>query len=207
MSRDAILGRIRAATAKSKRPANMETTPPASLTVSPDRIQSRFQASATDKGVIVVDVAGKDNLPEAVARALASVPHESRHIRMNDPELTCLAWEAAGIAVANGAAGAQDEVALSRAITGVAETGTVVLASGQANPTTLALLPVTHLVALERTSIAGTFEEALALLERIYGRNLPRAVNFISGASRTGDIGGRIVQGAHGPHRLIVFLF
>jgi L-lactate dehydrogenase complex protein LldG len=98
-------------------------------------------------------------------------------------------------------------VALSRAIAGVAETGTIVLASGQANPTTLAFLPVTHLVALERTSITATFEEALALLYGIYGRNLPRAVNFISGASRTGDIGGRIVHGAHGPRRLIMFLY
>jgi L-lactate dehydrogenase complex protein LldG len=207
MSRDAILGRIRAATAKSKHPPARAATAPASLTVSRDHVQSRFQTAAAEKGVIVVEVAGKENLPEAVARALVSVRDESRHLRINDPELLCLAWEAAGIAVSNGAAGAQDQVALSRAIAGVAETGTIVLASGQANPTTLAFLPVTHLVALERTSITATFEEALALLYGIYGRNLPRAVNFISGASRTGDIGGRIVHGAHGPRRLIMFLY
>jgi L-lactate dehydrogenase complex protein LldG len=31
-------------------------------------------------------------------------------------------------------------------------------------------------------------------------------LNFITGASRTGDIGGRIVMGAHGPRRLAVVL-
>jgi L-lactate dehydrogenase complex protein LldG len=206
MSRDTILGRIRAATAKSKPPPTLTVPPPRSLTVARDHVQSRFQATATDKGVIVVDLAGKEYLPEAVARALPSAPDGIRHIRINDPALTCLAWEAAGIAVTDGAAGAHDQVALSRAIAGVAETGSVILASGQANPTTLALLPATHLVALERTSIAGTSEDALALLDRIYARNLPRAVNIISGASRTGDIGGRIVHGAQGPRRLIVFL-
>jgi L-lactate dehydrogenase complex protein LldG len=99
-----------------------------------------------------------------------------------------------------------DAVTLSRAIAAIAETGTLMLASGVDNPTTLAFLPETHLVAIDRTRILSTFEEATALLRRTYGTNLPRTVNFISGASRTGDIGGRIVHGAHGPRQLFVFL-
>ncbi len=40
-----------------------------------------------------------------------------------------------------------------------------------------------------------------------YGRHaMPRSLNFISGPSRTGDIGGRIVLGAHGPRRLAVIV-
>jgi L-lactate dehydrogenase complex protein LldG len=35
---------------------------------------------------------------------------------------------------------------------------------------------------------------------------LPHALNLVTGASRTGDIGGRIVMGAHGPRRLAVIL-
>jgi len=35
---------------------------------------------------------------------------------------------------------------------------------------------------------------------------LPRATNFISGPSRTGDIEQTIVLGAHGPYRVHVIL-
>jgi L-lactate dehydrogenase complex protein LldG len=35
---------------------------------------------------------------------------------------------------------------------------------------------------------------------------MPRTVNFVSGPSRTADIGGQLVMGAHGPRRLCVIL-
>jgi L-lactate dehydrogenase complex protein LldG len=35
---------------------------------------------------------------------------------------------------------------------------------------------------------------------------MPRTVNFVSGPSRTADIGGTIVIGAHGPRRLCIVL-
>ena len=38
------------------------------------------------------------------------------------------------------------------------------------------------------------------------GGTMPRTLNLVTGASRTGDIGGRIVMGAHGPRRVAVFL-
>jgi len=94
-----------------------------------------------------------------------------------------------------------------RALAGVAETGTLVLASGPHNPTTLALLPETHLVVVRRAAIVGSYEDAVALVAGELGSaRLPHTLNLISGASRTGDIGGRIVMGAHGPRRLAVIL-
>jgi L-lactate dehydrogenase complex protein LldG len=48
----------------------------------------------------------------------------------------------------------------------------------------------------------------MALVRAKYGKGaMPRALNFISGASRTGDIGGRIVKGAHGPRSLCVIVY
>ena len=53
--------------------------------------------------------------------------------------------------------------------------------------------------------IVATMEDAFALLRAERGR-LPRAVNFISGPSRTGDIEQTIVLGAHGPCRVHLIL-
>ena len=206
MSRETILRRVRAATTATGKPALPAFSAPASLSSSGATAERRFRSAALAKGVTLVDVPETARLPEEVARTFASPPGQRRALRINDPALTSLPWQAAGIDVLNGTAGAHDDAALSRAVAGVAESGTIVLASEPANPALYGFLPVTHLVTLERASILGTFEDALALLRTIYGRNLPRSLNFISGASRTGDIGGRIVHGAQGPARLVVFV-
>ena len=81
------------------------------------------------------------------------------------------------------------------------------MASGGANPASLAFLPELHIVALAREDIVASFEDAFARLAAAYPDRLPRAVSLVSGASRTGDIGGKIVRGAHGPRRLAVILY
>ena len=44
---------------------------------------------------------------------------------------------------------------------GVAETGTLVLASGADNPTTLNFLPDTHIVVLDADDVVGDYEDGL----------------------------------------------
>jgi L-lactate dehydrogenase complex protein LldG len=90
-------------------------------------------------------------------------------------------------------------------VAGVAETGTLVLASGPDNPVTLTFVPDTHVVVVEAQTIVGSYEEAVMRLLRELGQ-LPRTLNLVSAPSRTGDIGGKIVMGAHGPRRLAVVL-
>lgn len=206
MSRDAILARIRAANPTPPSPPHRVQPAPASLTSSGADAAQRFRTAAEAKGITVVDADQPANLPCAIAQTLSAANIRTESIRLNDPALLALPWSGANLAITRGAAEPHDRVTLSSAIAAVAETGSLLLASSRDNPASLAFLPDTHLIAVPRATIAGTFEEAFALLRTRTGTELPRAVNIISGASRTGDIGGRIVQGAHGPRQLFVFI-
>ena len=68
-------------------------------------------------------------------------------------------------------------------------------------PTATALLPDTHVAVVRADRIVSGMEEAFALV-RASAATMPRAINLISGPSRTGDIEQTIVLGAHGPYRV-----
>jgi L-lactate dehydrogenase complex protein LldG len=206
MSRDAILTRVRAAGAMTPKRATPPLAASLSLTTSGDAAITRFRTMAAAKGITIIDAPARDAVPQAIATFLAVAGVETRRIRLNDPAMAGIMWDAMGLSIELGAAEPQDVMALSTARAAVAETGTLLLASGAENPATLALLPETHAIVIDAINVVGTFEDALTILRTHYGESLPRAVNLISGASRTGDIGGRIVHGAHGPHRLIVII-
>jgi L-lactate dehydrogenase complex protein LldG len=130
-------------------------------------------------------------------------------IRMGrDAKLAALPWrDAWDIERSIGPARPSDQAALSRAAVAAAETGTLFLMSGPANPTTLNFLPEAHTVLIEAADIVGSYEEAWDRLRTICGKGtLPRTVNLISGPSRTADIEQTIVRGAHGPRRLLVLI-
>ena len=77
--------------------------------------------------------------------------------------------------------------------------------SDPASPTATTLLPDTHIAVLRAERIVAGMEDAFALIRSERGA-LPRAVNMISGPSRTGDIEQTIVLGAHGPFRVHIVL-
>ena len=110
------------------------------------------------------------------------------------------------IEVLTGRAANTDEVSLSHAFAGVAETGTLILTSGPDNPTTLNFLPDTHIVMLEAGDILGDYEAAFARLREAHGDTMPRLVNFITGPSRSADIEQTLILGAHGPRELHIIL-
>jgi L-lactate dehydrogenase complex protein LldG len=96
-----------------------------------------------------------------------------------------------------------DHVSITGAFAGIAETGTLVTASGPDHPVTLNLLPDTHIVVLREGDIVGGYEDVWGRLRARYGKNhMPRTVNTITGPSRTGDIEQTIELGAHGPRRM-----
>ncbi|MFO1079831.1 MAG: lactate utilization protein [Reyranellaceae bacterium] len=106
-----------------------------------------------------------------------------------------------------GRAEASDQVAITGAFAGIAETGTLVMVSGPDHPVTLNLLPDTHIVVLRERDVLGGYEDVWGRLRERYGKNtLPRTVNTITGPSRTGDIEQTIELGAHGPRRMHILV-
>ncbi len=101
--------------------------------------------------------------------------------------------------------GRLDEPAtLSRAHLGMAETGTLVLASGAQNPVTLTVLGETHFVVVRTQDIKAGFEDMWAEW-RVRALD-PRTINMVTGPSRSADIGQTLQLGAHGPVALHVFV-
>jgi L-lactate dehydrogenase complex protein LldG len=121
------------------------------------------------------------------------------------PRLAGLPWAAAGVRVETRAACEHDAVGITGAFCAIAETGTLVLCSGADTPSTVSLLPETHIAVLDAARIVLGMEEAWQLARSELDA-LPRAVTLVSGPSRTGDIEQTIVLGAHGPYRVHIIL-
>jgi L-lactate dehydrogenase complex protein LldG len=158
-------------------------------------------------GVELIEVDAAGDVPAAIAAYLRRLALPARLRCGADPLWGALPWERApSLVVDRGPAQDGDTTGLSRAVAGVAETGTLALASGPDNPVTLGFLPDTHIVVLRAASVVAHYEDAYALVKAETGGAVPRTLNLVTGASRTGDIGGKIVMGAHGPRRLAVVL-
>jgi len=167
-----------------------------------------FQAMAEEASATVVRLAAASDIPAEIARYLAqeNLPAEIR--LAPDPRLAALPWsDRPLLTVTSGISDGNDAVSLTSALAGVAETGTLALVSGPDTPTTLNLLPDTHIVVLSTGGIVGTYEEVWTRLRARYGDGvMPRTLNFITGPSRSADIEQKLQMGAHGPRRLHILL-
>ena len=96
-------------------------------------------------------------------------------------------------------------VAVTEAYCGIADTGTLLCLSSAQHPTGLNFLAEHHIVLLATKRLVASKLDALQLLNR-EKQATPRALNMISGPSRTADIEQTIQLGAHGPRSLTVIL-
>lgn len=151
--------------------------------------------SADDVPAAVVALLRKHNLPMQVRRG-------------DDARLAAMPWgEQRTLDVSTGASDGHQLVAVSHAFGGAAETGTLVMTSGPDNPTTLNFLPDTHVVVIAAQDIAGDYETVWQRVREKFGIDaLPRAINMITGPSRSADIAQILILGAHGPRRLHVLI-
>jgi L-lactate dehydrogenase complex protein LldG len=169
-----------------------------------------FVAMAEAVQTTVTRVASYRDVPGEVARYLAAENLAAELAMAPDPSLDALPWAARPLLqIRRGKAEPGDAVSLTPCLAAVAETGTLMLVSGETTPTTLNFLPETHIVMLRAGQIVASYEDGWDLLRARFGDRpdaLPRTVNFITGPSRTGDIEQKIELGAHGPRRLHVIL-
>jgi L-lactate dehydrogenase complex protein LldF len=98
--------------------------------------------------------------------------------------------------------GAAPLVGLSGALSGIAESGSLVLDFGSQRPPSTSLVCATHIALLPAAALVGTLEEALAQPELAQASS---AV-VITGPSRTADIEMTLTIGVHGPKELVVLL-
>jgi len=168
-----------------------------------------FVQQAEEAAATVVRVEGWPKVIDAVAAFLREHNLPSSIRRSIDPELDALNWESNELlSVATGPAQNEDTASVTSAFAGVAETGTLMLHSGQQNPTTLNFLPENHIVVIPSARVTGSYEDAFDRLRDAYKAetSIPRTVNFITGPSRTADIALTMEMGAHGPRRLHIIL-
>ncbi|MDE2440313.1 MAG: lactate utilization protein C [Betaproteobacteria bacterium] len=168
-----------------------------------DGLIERFRVKAESLASTVDAVSDRKDAPAAVAAYLSANGLPMRVVVAQ--EIESLDWS--GCAIVSAARGAvdSDQVGVTACFCAVAETGTLMLLSGPDSPATVSLLPETHIALVDTSRIVATMEDAFALL-RAEREAVPRAINFISGPSRTGDIEQTIVLGAHGPCRVHLIL-
>jgi L-lactate dehydrogenase complex protein LldG len=162
-----------------------------------------FRAEAERGDASVAEVASLPEVPSEVARFLRDNNCPAT-VRMGaDSRLAAMPWSETALEILSGSSDGHDVNAVSMALAGVAETGTLALVSGGDNPTTLNFLPDNHIVVVRKEDIVADYESVFARLRAAYGKgSAPRTLNLVTGPSRSADIEQTLLLGAHGPRRL-----
>jgi L-lactate dehydrogenase complex protein LldG len=96
------------------------------------------------------------------------------------------------------------DAGISAARLGVAETGSVLLASSS-DDRRVELCVDVHLVLLDAAALVATLDGALGALREISARS-PGYASLVSGPSRSADIERQLTIGIHGPRALHILL-
>jgi L-lactate utilization protein LutC len=209
-AREAILRRLATTSIETPLPAVY-----AANRVGAAETTTRFVERATDVGAEVRLIAAA-NLSDAVVDAVIAGP---RGTVATDGVIDVVIWKdslldaaaealrRAGVRVLNGDGATSDAAAtaafgLTTVDHAIAETGTLVLAGGPGRSRSASLLPAHHVAVLPEDRI---YADLFALMEAIR-RPLPSALTFITGPSRSADIGLTPVRPAHGPTSVTILV-
>ena len=175
---------------------------PAAARLSGAERVDQFEAKARAADATVSRLPEFGALPASLADELRARNLPAAIRTGTDPALAALDW--GGIERSEGPGRIEEPATLSIARFGMAETGTLVFASGPANPVTLCFLGETHFAVVRAADIAAGFEDVWEGWRRA-GLDT-RTINFVTGPSRSADIGQTLQLGAHGPVALHIFI-
>jgi len=91
----------------------------------------------------------------------------------------------------------------------IADSATLVLKTRRGQARSVSLVPSIHIAVIELRQILANLKELYALLGSEIARQkegLTNCMTFISGPSKTADIEGALVHGAHGPREMYLFV-
>ena len=192
-ARDTVLKKIRASMRVAASEADRRETVAARLAETPTGViparaklpkagqLELFCAMASQFGATMTRVDDYTKVPAEVSAYLRArnLPAE---IRMGaDKRLKKAQWDSEpNLEVRHGASDGGDLAGVSHAFAGIAETGTLALASGPDNPTTINFLPEHHIVVLKAADIKGDMESVWAMLRKARGKGaMPRALHIV----------------------------
>ena len=189
--REAILSRVRGALA-----------PLANRAMLPDWDQSLPALRQDQAGRNLAEVFSErlrlvNGLPFTGIPALATYLRENGHLLgYCDPELQASCALGDGFTVETTFERARvDEYqfSITRAVAGIAESGTLILKDRPKSPRLAALAPWVHIAVLRRRDIFADVPQAIGALG-----DDPNVI-WITGPSKTADVEGILIEGVHGP--------
>ncbi len=97
-------------------------------------------------------------------------------------------------------------VGISGANFAIAETGTIGIVTNEGNADLTVTLPPVHIAVFGIDKVVATLDDAVAILRMLprsgTGQRISTYVNWITGPSRSADIGFSLTIGAHGPRQM-----
>lgn len=175
-------------------------------------ILSRFVTEAERVGAVVREIAD----PREVGSSLAALA-KAKGVPLcqtADPDLDqAFGLAEAGIGLVVGPAPEailRAGIGITRAVLGVAETGSLLVHLDAVDERLLTMLPEIHVALLHRDAIVDSLEEGLLLTRYLVlkssAQGRPSYISWVTGPSRTADIERVLTIGVHGPEALHILL-
>ena len=172
----------------------IQANPYSTRSVPVEELVAQFSRELTSLGG---QVRQAENVTEEVIDYLKARNISRIHLEPNLLDETVL--QAAGISFTHTPDPAI-RVGVTKAVCGLADTGSILEADGPGSPLHASLLPEIHLAILNRSDILPSLPDAMPLVKE---RN---AAVFITGPSRTSDIEMSLTIGVHGPGEIHIFI-
>ena len=102
------------------------------------------------------------------------------------------------------------DLGVSDAVVGIAETGSLLTHLDPVDSRLVTMLPLTHVVLLQREALVETLEDGIAMTRNriltLHAQGKPSYISWVTGPSRTADIERALTIGVHGPRELHILL-